>query len=86
MAELDVIEAKTPEGIDVRVYTEKGRSELGRFALECGVKTLSFFAKFFEVKYPLPKLDMIAVSTPSTCRPECNRRLPKRCREPEYVF
>mmetsp|Transcript_7714 Transcript_7714/g.23359 ORF Transcript_7714/g.23359 Transcript_7714/m.23359 type:complete len:870 (-) Transcript_7714:67-2676(-) len=61
VAELDYIESKTDEGITVRVYTEKGRSSLGDFALECGVKVLSFFQKFFEIRYPLPKMDMIAI-------------------------
>ncbi|ORY48215.1 hypothetical protein BCR33DRAFT_763937 [Rhizoclosmatium globosum] len=47
--------------ITVRVYTPKGQVELGRFALECGARTLEFFSEYFNAAYPLPKMDMIAV-------------------------
>ncbi|KAJ8903626.1 hypothetical protein NDN08_004728 [Rhodosorus marinus] len=61
VAELDFIKGETKDGVEFRVYTEKGRSELGQFALDCGVKVLPFFATFFEIAYPLPKMDMIAI-------------------------
>ncbi|KAJ3087181.1 Aminopeptidase 2 mitochondrial [Quaeritorhiza haematococci] len=47
--------------ITVRVYTMKGESELGRFGLEVGARTLEFFSEYFDIPYPLPKMDMIAI-------------------------
>eukprot|EP00871_Galdieria_phlegrea_P002558 jgi/Galph1/3302/GphlegSOOS_G1969.1 len=61
VGEFDYIEDTTKEGIRVRVYTLRGSSHLGQFALQVAVKTLSFFAEFFDIAYPLPKMDLIAI-------------------------
>ena len=45
----------------VRVYTDLGKTEQGKFALDCAVKTLSYFNEYFGVPYPLEKQDMIAI-------------------------
>ncbi|KAJ1551752.1 Aminopeptidase 2 mitochondrial [Nowakowskiella sp. JEL0078] len=47
--------------IVVRVYTSPGKSEKGKFALEVSIKTLEFFSEYFDIAYPLPKCDHIAV-------------------------
>uniref|UniRef100_A0A6B2KY43 Aminopeptidase n=1 Tax=Arcella intermedia TaxID=1963864 RepID=A0A6B2KY43_9EUKA len=57
----EYLETTTEEGIKFRVYTVPGKKELGRFALDVGAKTISFFAKYYGIEYPLPKQDMIAV-------------------------
>lgn len=44
-----------------RTYTLRGKKELGRFALDTGIKVLEFFSEFFDIPYPLTKLDQIAV-------------------------
>ncbi|WP_407176706.1 M1 family metallopeptidase [Bradyrhizobium sp. STM 3562] len=49
------------EGVTVGVVTTSGKSEQGRFALENATKLLSFYNDYFGIKYPLPKLDLIAV-------------------------
>ena len=49
------------DGTMVGVVTTAGKSENGRFALENAVKLLAFYNDYFGVKYPLPKLDLIAV-------------------------
>eukprot|EP00092_Neocalanus_flemingeri_P017029 GFUD01018417.1.p1 GENE.GFUD01018417.1~~GFUD01018417.1.p1 ORF type:complete len:864 (-),score=303.30 GFUD01018417.1:270-2861(-) len=61
VGEFDYIEDKSEEGIAVRVYSPLGKKEQGRFALECAVKSLTFYSKFFNVPYPLAKYDMIAI-------------------------
>jgi len=61
VGEFDYIEDKSEEGITVRVYSPLGKKEQGRFALECAVKSITFYSKFFNVPYPLAKYDMIAI-------------------------
>ena len=61
VGEFDYIEDKTSEGISVRVYSPLGKKEQGRFALECAVKSLTFYSEFFNIPYPLAKYDMIAI-------------------------
>ncbi|AGY58609.1 M1 family metallopeptidase [Gloeobacter kilaueensis] len=51
----------TVDGIDISVVTTKGKKETGRYALEVLKQILPYYNDYFGVKYPLPKLDMIAV-------------------------
>ena len=44
-----------------RVVTTKGKSKDGKFALDCARKSISFYEKYFGFKYPLKKVDLIAV-------------------------
>ena len=46
----------------VRVYTPCGQRENGRFALEVTRKCLTYFNAYFGKRYPLPKLDLVALS------------------------
>jgi aminopeptidase N len=49
------------DGVTIGVVTTSGKSGQGRFALDNAVKLLAWFNDYFGVKYPLPKLDLIAV-------------------------
>ncbi len=57
----DYVQAKTANGTIVRVYTAPGKKQLGAFALETGKRVLEFYNHYFQIPYPLPKLDMIAI-------------------------
>jgi aminopeptidase N len=48
-------------GITVGVVTTAGKAGKGRFALENATKLLDWYNDYFGSKYPLPKLDLIAV-------------------------
>lgn len=66
VGKFEYIEEKTSgqynkQPITVRVYTLPGLISQGKFALQCAVYMLEYFAKIFDIPYPLPKLDMIAV-------------------------
>ncbi len=61
VGDLEHIEKKTKEGVLVRVFTTPGKKHQAEFALDCAVKSLSFFTKYFDIPYPLPVLDMIAI-------------------------
>ncbi|CAF1586185.1 unnamed protein product [Adineta ricciae] len=43
-------------------YVVVGKSEHGRFALEFASKVLPFYAEYFDIKYPIAKADLIAIS------------------------
>ena len=47
--------------VRVRVLTVPGNGERGRFALRLAVRLLAEYEKYFGIKYPLPKLDLLAV-------------------------
>ncbi|KAK5781393.1 hypothetical protein RI543_001235 [Arxiozyma heterogenica] len=47
--------------IPVRVYAAPGEEHLGQFAADLTAKTLAFFEQSFGIKYPLPKMDNVAV-------------------------
>lgn len=45
----------------MRVYTTRGLKDQARFALECAHRTVDYFSEIFEIEYPLPKADLLAV-------------------------
>ena len=47
--------------IPVRVYTTRGLKEQGQWALDHAPKVIDFFSETFEIDYPLPKSDLLAV-------------------------
>ena len=48
--------------VPVRVYaTPASDIEHGRFSLDLAAKTLDFYEKTFDSKFPLPKMDMVAI-------------------------
>jgi aminopeptidase N len=49
------------DGITVGVVTTRGQSATGRYALDQSVALLKYLNDYFGVKYPLPKLDLIAL-------------------------
>ncbi|XP_048529971.1 aminopeptidase M1-C-like isoform X3 [Triticum urartu] len=57
----EYVEGMTTKGTRVRVYTQIGKSNQGKFALDVGVKSLNLYKDYFDTPYPLPKLDMIAI-------------------------
>ena len=48
--------------VPIRVYaTPDNNIEHGRFSLDLAARTLDFYEKTFDSKFPLPKMDMIAI-------------------------
>jgi len=62
VGEFDFVQAKTKGGVEIRVFSPPGRAEQGSFALDVAVRSLDFYDDFFQVPYPLPKLDMICIT------------------------
>ena len=61
IGDFEYIEAKTKRGVQVRVFTTPGKKHQAKFALDCAVRTLDFYEKYFNIKYPMPNLDMVAI-------------------------
>ncbi len=61
IGDFEYIESKTKHGVQVRVFTTPGKKHQAKFALDCAVKTLDFYDDYFDIPYPLPILDMIAI-------------------------
>ncbi|MBI2631192.1 M1 family metallopeptidase [Candidatus Nomurabacteria bacterium] len=71
VGDFECIEASTPSplalplrrgrGTRVRIFTTPGKKHQAKFALDCAVKILEFYEKYFDIKYPLPALDLIAI-------------------------
>ena len=62
IGEFDLVETTSQNGVLVRVFTPPGKKEEGRFALDVGVRSLDFFTGYFQIPYPLPKLDFVPIS------------------------
>lgn len=61
IAELNVVESDAFR-LPVRVFAPPNQDiEHGRFSVELAAKTLEFYEKQFDSKYPLPKMDMVAI-------------------------
>jgi aminopeptidase N len=49
------------DGIPIRVYATPGKKEMGKFALETAEHVLSYYDKYFNIKYPYGKLDLVGL-------------------------
>src|SRR4029453_2269926 len=58
--ELEQISAEV-DGVAVSVITIAGKRAQGRFALDSALELLRYFNDYFAIRYPPPKLDLIAV-------------------------
>jgi len=52
------------DGIKLRIFITPGKLDQARYAMEATKKVLQYYNDYFGVKYPLPKLDQVAL--PST--------------------
>ena len=62
VGEFDYVEEHSTDGILCRVYTPVGKKEQGRFSLDVTTKVLPFYKEYFGVEYPLPKIDLVAIT------------------------
>jgi aminopeptidase N len=58
--ELEALEGQA-DGVKVRVITTEGKLEQAKYALEVTEKVLPYYDRYFGIRYPLPKLDQIAI-------------------------
>jgi aminopeptidase N len=58
--ELEELKGKA-DGVELRIITTEGKKEQARYALETAQKLLHYYNQYFGIKYPLPKLDLMAI-------------------------
>lgn len=51
----------TTYNVPIKVWATPGLEHLGQYSADIAAKTLAFFDKKFDIPYPLPKLDMVAI-------------------------
>ena len=51
---------RTVDGVDVGVVVKRGDSAKATYALDAAAEILPYYEEYFGVRYPLPKLDLIA--------------------------
>lgn len=61
VGDFEYVEKRSRGGILVRVFTTPGKKHQASFALECATKTIDFFNEYFDIPYPLPVVDLIAI-------------------------
>lgn len=61
VGEFEYIENKTKNNILVRVFTTPGKKEQAKFSLDVAIECLEFYENYFDIPYPLPVLDLIAI-------------------------
>lgn len=61
VGEYDFLEKDLPSGVKIRVFTPKGKKDQGEFALDVACKALPYYSDYFQIPYPLPKLDLITI-------------------------
>jgi aminopeptidase N len=49
------------DGIPIRVYATAGKKEMGRFALEAAIQFMKYYDRYFAIKYPYGKLDLVGI-------------------------
>uniref|UniRef100_A0A8B9I1H5 Aminopeptidase n=1 Tax=Astyanax mexicanus TaxID=7994 RepID=A0A8B9I1H5_ASTMX len=55
------VSRRTVTGVDVSIYAVPHKWHQTHYALEAAVKLLEFYETYFNIYYPLPKLDLIAI-------------------------
>jgi len=60
VGEFEYVEGSA-DGIPVRIYSPPGKKQLNNFALEATENFLRYFDKYFGIKYPYEKLDLIGL-------------------------
>ncbi len=61
VGEFEHLSGKTKRGVQIRVHTTPGKKAQGRFALDTTKRALEFLEDYFDIPFPMPVLDMIAI-------------------------
>ncbi|MDB5238099.1 MAG: hypothetical protein JWM46_369 [Candidatus Kaiserbacteria bacterium] len=61
IGDFECVQKKSKDGVLVRVFVTPGKKHQAKFALDCAAKTITFFNTYFDIPYPMPVMDLIAI-------------------------
>ncbi len=61
VGEFEYIEGSA-DGIPIRIYTHPGKKQLAQFGLEVAENSMRYYNRYFDIKYPYGKLDIIGLA------------------------
>lgn len=61
VGKLDYIQTTSDNDIPIKIYADKEDLFAAKFALNVAKESLDFFERYFNIKYPFPKLDLVAI-------------------------
>uniref|UniRef100_A0A452TKR8 Aminopeptidase n=1 Tax=Ursus maritimus TaxID=29073 RepID=A0A452TKR8_URSMA len=61
VCDFNSVSGTTSSGVKVSVYASPDKWSQTHYALEASLKLLDFYENYFDINYPLPKLDLIAI-------------------------
>jgi puromycin-sensitive aminopeptidase len=65
IGDFEMVQKKTRsqknKSVNIRVFTTKGKKDQAQFALQVAKRSLEFLNSYFDVPYPMPDLDLIAI-------------------------
>uniref|UniRef100_A0A914XGU4 Aminopeptidase n=1 Tax=Plectus sambesii TaxID=2011161 RepID=A0A914XGU4_9BILA len=61
VGEFEYVETKTKMGVEIRVHSLPGKKEQGQFALDISKRAVEWYDQWFDIAYPLPKCDLVAI-------------------------
>ncbi|MCA9349498.1 M1 family metallopeptidase [Candidatus Saccharibacteria bacterium] len=70
IGQLEYLETTAESGVKIRTYALPDKVKQTQFALNIAKKVLDIYERFFEIPYPLSKLDMVALPEFEACAME----------------
>jgi aminopeptidase N len=61
VGELDYLEAVSKNGVKIRTYSVPKHVKTSKFALLTAVKAMDFYEEYYDIPFPLPKCDFVAL-------------------------
>lgn len=61
VGDLECISSKTCHNKPVSVYTPIGKKDHGAFSLDIACKAIPFYENYFDIDYPISKVDLVAI-------------------------
>ncbi|XP_023443842.1 endoplasmic reticulum aminopeptidase 2 [Dasypus novemcinctus] len=61
VCDFNSVSSMTPSGVKVSVYASPDKWSQTHYALDVSLKLLDFYEHYFDINYPLPKLDLVAI-------------------------
>ena len=61
VSKFEAVSGKTKRGVDVAIWTQPGKTQLGKYALNATASIIEYYESLFQIEYPLPKADLMAI-------------------------